>query len=67
MQHKTWIYDNYLHITQRMRFDSLGLLFLSSIYLGSYRCLNMGNFNIFKERNPPKLVLLKALTRGPII
>ena len=46
-----------------MRFDSLELnivvAFLSSVYLGSYWYLNMGNLNIFKERNPQA-----CLTKG---
>ena len=31
------------------------IAFLSSVYLGRYRCLNTGNLNMFKERNPPSL------------
>ena len=35
------------------------MAFLSSIYLGSYWCLNMGNLNMLKERNPQA-----CLTKG---
>ena len=58
MLHKTHIHDNYLYIIQEMRFDSLGLFFiafLSSVYLGRYRCMNMGNLSMFKERKTPSL------------
>ena len=35
------------------------VVFLSSVYLGSYRCLNMDNLNMIKEGNPQA-----CLTKG---
>ena len=36
-------------------FRTVVIAFLSSVYLGRYRCMNFGNLNMFK-RDPPKLV-----------
>ena len=40
-------------------FRTVVIAFLSSGYLGSYRCLNIGNLNMFKERKPKA-----CLTKG---
>ena len=36
------------------------VVFLSSVYLGSYCCLNMGNLNMLKGRPPPQACLIKG-------
>ena len=49
MIHKTCIHELFIHTIWKIRFDSLVLhvvVFLSSVYLRSYRCLNMGNLRI---------------------
>ena len=46
-----------------MTFDFIRL-FLSSVYLGSYFCLNMGNLNILKEIKKRKKEA--SLTKGPV-
>ena len=40
------------------------IAFLSYVYLGSYRCLNMGNLNMFKERTPTPPHPQACLTKG---
>ena len=40
-------------------FRTLVIAFLSSLYSGSYRCMDTGNLNMFKDRNPQA-----CLTKG---
>ena len=41
------------HSKDEIFFRTVVLTFLSSVYLESYWCLNMGNLNMLKERTPP--------------
>ena len=50
MQHKICIYNNYLHIIQKIRSSSRAGV-VAFVYLGGYWWLNEGNLNMIKRGN----------------